>query len=246
MNLKRDLPIGAASLLLLGSFFLPNVFAGVSDSNRMNNLTMIDSQRISFDAAPELDLPDRIALVSSSGTEIVPLNSGNVMDEEEACGKAIRELEGFFRGESFGFDFQTCIVDECAAAFVFNVNDPNVNMIIWELTLVDARENLAYVTIDDETGKLLKVIYRQSARNPAAANNSQQQGLTNEQLYSNAEKLSEMMKVYYGLNIVLGDYHNSGNFSYYRADLIESGRVIGMFGVVRSTGFTMNERVTRG
>jgi len=248
LNLKRDLVLGAASLALIGSLFLPNAVAGITDSNKLNNIIMIDSQRISFDTAPELGLPDRIALISDSGTEILPLNSGNVMDEESASGRAINELEGFFRGGPYSFGFRTCKTEECVAAFVINMNDPSVNMIVWELTLIDAQENTALVTIDDETGVILKIIYRPASKNQNSntANNSQQQDLTDSQLYSNAETLSELMKAYYGLNIILGDYHYSGSFSYYRADLSDSGRVIPMFGVVRPAGFTMNERVTRG
>ena len=248
INLKRDLILGAASLALIGSLFLPNVVAGVNDSNKLNNTIMVDSQRISFDTAPELSLPDRIALISNSGAEVMPLNSGNVMDEETASGRAISELEVFFRGGPYTFGFRSCKAEECVAAFVINMNDPSVNMIVWELMLTDAQENTALVTIDDETGVILKIILKPATRNQNsnAASNSQQQGLTDARLYSDAEALSGLMKTYYGLNIILGDYHYSGSFSYYRADLSDSGKVIPMFGVVRSAGFTMNERVPRG
>jgi len=245
MQIKRDLTLCAASILLVGSFFLPNAVAGITDSNRLNNMIMIDSQRISFDSVPELGIPERLALIANWDTEIMPLNFGNVMDEETAGSRAVRELSRFLRGGPFSFELRTCKVEECSAAFVIDMMNPNVNMIIWELSIADALENTAIVTIDDETGMILKIIYKQAARNqnPTAANNSSQPGLSDEELYSNALRLSEMINEYYGLQIILGDYYYNGSISYYRADLSDGGRVIPMFGVVRSTSFTMNEKV---
>ena len=244
-KIRRGLTLGAASLLLLGSFFLPNAVAGIADSGRFENLIMIDSQSISFDSAPELGIPDRIALIANSGAEIMPLISGNAMDEEKAGATAIREFTRLLLGGPFDFDFRTCKVEECASAFVIDTVNPSLNMIVWELTLSDAPDNKAILTVDDETGMILKIILRQAVRNQntAAENNASQQSLTNEELLKNALSLTELMKEYYSLPIILGDYYFNGSYSYYRADLPDGGRVIPMFGVVRSTGFTMNERV---
>jgi len=247
LKLRRGLTLGAASLLLLGSFFLPNAVAGIVDSGRFDNLIMIDSQSISFDSEAELGLPGRIALIASSGSEIMPLNSGNAMDEETAGAVAIREFTRLLLGGPFDFDFRTCRVEECTSAFVIDTVDPNFNMIVWELTLSDAPDNKAILTIDDETGMILKIIFRMATgnQNTTAENNASRQGLTDEELHKNAFSLAELMREYYDLPIILGDYHFNGSYSYYRADLPDGGRVIPMFGVVRSTGFTTNERITR-
>jgi hypothetical protein len=52
-----------------------------------------------------------------------------------------------------------------------------------------------------------------------------------------------MMGAYYGLPVALADFHYSGGLAYYRADLSSGGHVAQMFGVVRASNFTINERV---
>ena len=245
MQLRRIIVFTIALLMLAGSFFLPNAVAGISDINRLNNLTTIDSQSISFNAAPVLSIPERIELISNSKTEIMALNSGNMMTDAAAGSRAIRELTRFIGGGPFAFDFDTCAVEQSAAAFAIDTGNPTVNMIIWELTLMDVNENSAMVTLDDETGIIMKIIYRQGGRsqNPANFYISTPAGQMETELYDNALKMTEMMADYYGLQIILGDHDFNGTLTYYRGDLTDGARIIPMFGVIRPTGFTMNERV---
>ena len=247
MKLKRNLVLIAAALLLIGSFFLPNAVAGITDLNRLDNMVMIDSQSISFDSVAALRLPERIELVANSDAESMMLNSGNRMDEETAGNRAIRELNRFFRGGLFEFEFHACSIEECTASFIIDTATPTINMIIWELTLVDTYENTAIVTIDDELGVIIRMIYKQGRRNQntSGTNNSLSANLTDEELHNNALNLSELMAKYYTMPVILGDYYYSSSlsYSYYRADITDEGHVIPMYGVVRSTGFTMNERV---
>jgi len=51
------------------------------------------------------------------------------------------------------------------------------------------------------------------------------------------------MTAYYGFDVELADYQFSGSLSYYKAEIIDGGLVVPMYGVVRATGFTINERV---
>ena len=245
MKPGRILIFTAAALLLVGSFFLPNAVAGISDSNRLNSLRLIDSQSVSFNAVPELSIPERIILIANSYTEIMALNSGNAMSEEEARARAIRELSRFISGGPFDFSFSTCVVEESSAAFAIDTENPTVNMIIWELTLVDAVENTAMLTIDDETGIIVKIIYRQGSKNqnsitPVGAPPGQME----KELSANAVRVAEMMAAYYDLPIILGDYYFDGGLSYYRSDFTDENSIISMFGVVRPAGFTMNERTS--
>ena len=244
MKLKRNLAVIAASLLLTGSFFLPNAVAGITDSGRIDNLTTIDAQTISFDAVPDLSLPDRIVLMANKNTEIMALSSGNVMDEETAGSRVVTELSQFFSGSLYGFEMRSCTVQESSAAFVIDPENPTFNMIIWELTIADALENTALVIMDDETGRIIKIVYKQGMRtgSMSAGNDMPPPVLSNMELHRNALRLTELMAAYYDLPIILGDYHFNGRYSYYRADFADGNRVISMFGVVTSTGFTMNER----
>ena len=245
MKLRRNLVLIAAGLLLVGSFFLPNAVAGVTDARRLGSITTIDSQSFIFDAVPALSMPDRLALIANQNTEMLPWRSGNAMDEVDAIRRVAQEFARFLRGGPIEFDFQEFSVEESSAVFVIDAESPTVNMIVWELTLIDSRENMAVVTLDDETGLIIKIIYRQGRRGQsegwgAAAPSL---GRTDDELHAVATRLTEMMTEYYGRDITLADYHFSGSTSYYRADVITGGRAIPMFGVVRSTSFTMNERV---
>ena len=244
MKLKRNLAVIAASLLLAGSFFLPNAVAAITDSGRIDNLTMIDAQTISFDSVPDLSLPDKIVLMANKNTEIMALSSGNVMDEETAGSRVVTELSQFFSGSLYGFEIRSCTVQESSAAFVIDPENPRFNMIIWELTITDALENAAAIVMDDETGKIIKIVYKQGMRTGGmnAGNDTPLPVLSNIELHRNALRVTEMMAEYYDLPIILGDYHFNGSYSYYRADFADGSRIVSMFGVVRSTGVTMNER----
>ena len=244
MKFRRYLPLAAAALGLLGSFFLPSAVAGVMDARRLDNLIIIDAQSISFDAIPELSLPERIALVSSPNTEILPLATGQVMEKETAEVRAVRELARFFRGGSFEFAADESRVEAGSAAFVIDSEDPSANMIIWEFKILDRHTNEATVTIDDETGMILKLIYQQDSEStePKMINNDDVNG-SGDNMHRAVLQLSVMLTEYYGHPVDIGDYQHSVNLAYYRADLYGGGSVVLMYGVVRAAGFTMNERL---
>ena len=246
MKVRNYLLIAAAALLLAGSFFLPNTVAAVTDSRRLNNVVMIDSQSISFDTTPELDLPDRISLVASPNTETLPLKTGQALDGEQARGKAVGELERLLRGGPLEFSFDGRVISECAAAFMIDSEDPSINMIIWELELTDRFGNSMSVTMDDETGVVLKIIYScgdRSVNGAGALPGEAGFGYTDEEFNETALRMAEMMSGYYRLPVTLADYQFSGSLAYYRADMFGGGKVISMFGVVRSNGLTMNEKL---
>lgn len=245
MKLKYILLLIAAALVLAGSFFLPNAVAAVNDSRRLNNYNLIDSESISFYSAPELSLPDQISLVANPNTELLTLKTGQAMDYDSACAKAITELERFFDGSPYMLDYSGQIVEECSAVFIIDSENPSVSMMVWELLLTDKYENAVNLTIDDETGVILKMIFKRGDDNglaPDDRNNASNTGQSDEKFITTAIRLAEMMAVYYELPVALADYQFSGSLAYYRADMYAGTKVISMFGVVRTTGFTTNEK----
>jgi len=242
MKFWHYLILAAVALLLAGSFFLPNAVAGFTDSRRLDNLVMIDSVSISFDSTPELTLHERIALVASRNTEMLPLKTGNAMDFDAAKEATVSELTRFFRGSPFRFDTRGHVVEDGAAALVIDAAVPEFNLRIWEFILVDRAGNKVTVTIDDETGLILRMIYKLSDSG-GSLTGDEPSGSSNSVFHDSALKLTEMMKEYYGHNLTLADYHYSGNIAYYRADLFGGSRVIPMYGAVRAASFTIHERV---
>lgn len=245
MKLRRIFTIVLTALLLIGSFFLPDAVAAITDSGRLNSIDMIDSQSVSFDRTPDMSLVERIVLIANYKTEILPINSGYLMDEDIAGSAAVREFARLLGNASFAFDFKSCEVKDSSASFVINTENPNINMIIWELTLADARDNVATVTLDDEMGKIIKVIYTQGSKNETLINPGSKDGngaVPSDSFNSVALTLTELMTAYYGKSVILGDFYFRSNMAYYRADLLSGLDAIPMFGVVRPLGFTMNER----
>ena len=246
MKLRHYLLLTAAALLLAGSFFLPNAVAAVTDSRRLNNYIMIDSQSISFETAPELDLPDRISLVASPDTETLPLKTGQVMDDPQARETAISELKKLLSGSPLTFVLEGKAITECSAAFMINSEDPSINMIIWELELTDRFGNAMTMIMDDETGVVLKIIFSwgdESKNNDGGVRGAMSFGQSDEEFYDTVLLMAKAMAGYYGVPVTLADYQFSGSLAYYRADMFGSGKVISMFGIVRSTGLTMNEKL---
>ena len=244
MKFWHYLLLVVAAVLLIGSFFLPNAVAGITDARRLDNRITIDSQSISFNSAPDLALPERIALVANRKTEILPLKTGNAMELEEAKEKAEQELTRFLHDSPFKFNFSGYTVEEGDAALVVDAIDPAHNLIIWEFVMIDQSENKVTVTLDDETGFILRLIYKLGSKDDSFIE-SGATGSSDDKFYSVAQSLADMMYDYYGLRVRLADYELSGNGStaYYRADLSGNSRVIPMYGAIRSTNFTVNERV---
>jgi len=245
VKLRRNIILIAAGLLLIGSFLLPNAVAGVTDSRRLNNITMIDSQSVIFETTPVLGLHERIELAANPDAELLAWKTGNVMNEETAESKAVLEFTRFLRGGPFEFDFLRYSVEEVSAIFIIDSENPTVSMIVWELSIIDTSENSAILTIDDETGLIMKIIYKQGYRNQNGNGGSDEPVVnrTDEELNAAALRLCEMMTDYYRHTIELADYQYSGSIAYYRADLSFGEQVLPMFGVVRATSFTINERV---
>ena len=246
MKIRYYLLLVAAAFIVAGSFFLPNAVAAITDSRMLDNYVMVDSQSISFEAAPDLDLLDRLSLVASPNTETLPLKTGQVMEAFQACDIAVLELMSLLRGGPIEFDFNGYSVDECSAAFIIDADDPSVNMIIWELELTDRDGNALTVTLDDESGTILKLIHRWGVALvgvPDVSNKTNGFGNTDEEFYKTADLMSKAMSEYYGLPVTLADYQYSGSLAYYRADMFRGRQVISMFGVVRPSGLTMNEKL---
>ena len=235
---------GAAAALLAGSFFLPDFVAGVTDSNTLGSLALIGSESVDIEHAPELGLPERIELIASRNTEIISVNAGNLLNEETAADTAVRELTKLLGRQRFNFDPVSCEIEECEAAFVVDKGNPSLSMTIWELKLSDRNSNSVNVTVDDETGVILKLIYRFGTAIQAEPGSGGvlRSGKSDIELQSIAQALTELMTDYYGMPVALGGYDFRGSISYYRADLDAGMRIIPMYGVVRVTDFTMNER----
>jgi len=244
MKIGRNIWLGVSALILLGSFFMPNAVARYTDSRRLDNLITLDAQTISYERVPELSLPERITIAASPNTEMLTLKTGQVMNIETAGNRAVRELSRFFRGGAFEFFTERCVIEDGAALFLIDTADPSVSMIIWEFTLYDSAGNEVTVTLDDDTGIILKLLYKTGSRNSGVgASNSGFASATDSDLNAAALSLSEMMQIYFNTTIVLGDYEFSGSFAYYRADMTGSSSIIPMYGIVRANSFTMNERL---
>ena len=244
-RIRHYLLLAAVALGLVGSFLLPNAVAGFMDARRLDNLIVIDAQSIEFDADPELTLQKRIALEASSNTQVLVLATGQTMERETAEKRAVQELSKFFTDSPFEFNADECVVEEGSAAFVINSVDPTESMITWEFRILDQRANETTVTIDDETGVILKIIYRQGDGAPKTEGLADDgvYGMTAEETYAATLRLSEMMTTYYGLPVGLGDYQFVGNIAYYMASMYSGYYVTPLYGVVRATGFSMNERL---
>ena len=245
MKIKRILPLTAAALGLIGSFFLPNAVAGVMDARRLDKLVIIDAQSIQFGAYPELSLPKRIALAASPNTEMLALATGQTMEIDIAEIAALKELAKFFSSDVYEFETDDCVFEDGSVSLVIDTEDPSANMIAWEFRIRDRQTNKVTVTIDDETGAILKLIYQKGDDAPGQEN-SDDGNLpvpTDGEMYAAALQLSQMMAGYYGIRVELGEYQYSGSFSYYMATMYSGGLVIPMYGVVRATSFTMNERL---
>jgi len=234
--------IAVAVMIIIGSFFLPNVVAQFTDLRRIDNLVFADSQRLSFDAADELTLVERIALAGSANTEILPMITGNALDHEAARDRAALEIIRFFYGGTFEFVFDEKSVSEGFASLVIDIRQPNRYMIVWEFDITDPYGNSVTVIIDDEVGVIVRLIYRMADRDGAMIT-YRPSAPVDEQFYLVASHLANLMADYYGMTVTLADYQFSGTLSYYRADILSGGLVIPMFGVVRTASFTMNERV---
>ena len=228
---------GAVAFVLIGSFFLPNIVAGVTDARTLDKLAMADMQGFNFDSAPLLGIAERIELVASRGIEKIPIKTGRALDTSSATDKAITELARCFKGGPLRFDFDKSTVTDGGAAFVINTAEPSVNMIVWDFVLNDPAENTMTITLDDETGVIIKVIYRGDVE-PGAS----YAGPDGDALYLVTLELTEMIADYYRMQVILADYMLNGDIAYYKAELTSSDMVIPMYGIARAHVFTMNEQ----
>jgi hypothetical protein len=152
------------------------------------------------------------------------------------------ELEKLFEDGPFRFDFDGYSVNEGGAALVIDESTtPPLSAIVWELELSDESKNTISLTLDDETGFILKLIYRLGNKDNSLIESGT--GSLDQRCYSVARGLADMMRKYFGFSVTLGDYQFRGSIAYYRADIFGGGRAIPMFGVIRATSFTLNERV---
>ena len=240
--LARLVMIAAAAAVLVVCFFMPNIVAAVTDAATIDSLVTTESRTINVETKLDLGIPERIALVANRNVETLPINTGRAMDAAQAESKAKAELTAFFtlsaagQGAAgpFGFAPESSEAEEGGAVFIVNTDDPSVNMVIWEFTLKDSTGNKMKITLDDETGVILKLIYAsETAAGPGAS--------TDSAMYDSALRLATLMAAYYDMPIKLADYMYIGELAYYRADLTAGGIEIPMYGVVRPSGFTMNE-----
>ena len=238
------LPIAAVLALLVG-FFMPSAIASMTDSRRIGSLSVIDTQSISFEVNPEtgLNMAQRISLAASMNTELFSIESGQHMDQDAAGSKAVSELAGFFIGGGIEVNADECVVESSSASLVIDARDPSLNMIIWEIRILNEVLGEMTVTIDDETGIILRIINRQT--NMALLGNyidDAPQELLEAIMNTAAQTLASMLTEYYGVPVVLEAYEYGSVMAYYTVVLYDHGMEVPMYGVIRSIGFTMNER----
>ena len=230
MKLKRYIPLAAVTLGLIGSFFLPSAVASVMDARRLDNFILIDVQSVSFGEDIEMSIPERLALAASPRAEVQYLAAGQVMGLETAESQAVQELTRFLRGTPFEIAVDEIVVEDVTVAFVIDTEEPSVNMITWELVVLDQSANMAIITIDDETGVILKLIYQMGSDtlNPGGSEEEDTHPTPGDMMHRTARQIADMMAEYYGLNIGFGDYQLNGDIAYYRADMFEGGTFIPM------------------
>ena len=253
MSLRRNIVLSIAAIVLVCSFFMPNGVAGIMDSRRLDNLTIIDTQRFNFEVVSELSLMQRIALAASTSAEIMAIETGQVMEMEAAGSMAVSELVRFIGGSGIAVEASEYVVQSGSAVFVIDSADPSVNMIMWDFTLSDNHSSQVTLTIDDETGVILKMIYQSNA--DILSEEIVEEVISGSTFFESADPsgdvmrtaalvLTEMMTAYYGRPVSLTAYELavSGTLAYYMAELRGDGVDTPMFGVIRANGFTMNER----
>ena len=245
-DIKKYLPGAALAFVLALSFFFPNAAANVMDARMLDNLLIVNAQSISFETEPELSLPERIALAASQNTEMLYLATGKTMSMETAKAAAVRELSELFSFSSFEFSTDDCVVEDGTVAFIVEADNPSVNMIVWEFRVLDHNANEVIVTTDDETGFVMKLIYQQR-RGALTYKESLEDGypIDRDKTYVIAMQIADMLTEYYGFPVRLGDYQLSSSIAYYRTDMYGRGEglVIPMYGVIRESSFTINERL---
>ncbi|MCL2200607.1 MAG: hypothetical protein FWB75_01475 [Oscillospiraceae bacterium] len=241
MKIRHYVSLAIAAVIVIGSFFLPNAVAGITDMRRLDTLILVDSERISFEAVPELTLTERITLAGSSSADILPLHTGSNMSLEAAELRAVEEVARFFSAGPFQLDYEDVVISEGLASLIVDALVTTRYMIIWEFDITDHSGNSVNVVIDDRTGIIVRLIYRVGNREEALLDG--EFWSRDDLFYTAARSLSEMMTAYYGVSVVLGDYSYRGIISFYRADITEAGLTVPMYGNVRSASFTVNERV---
>jgi hypothetical protein len=176
---------------------------------------------------------------------MLALTTGQVMGTDTARTRAIRELDRFFKGGFCDFVVDNCTVESYSVMFVIDAEDPTSNIIVWEYKMVDRLSNEVIVSIDDETGMIIRLIYQlgKGTLHQAGSGGGSPTGMSEDDIRAAAAHISEMMTSYYGTPVRLGDFMLSGNIAYYRGDMYNAGAVIPMYGVVRANSFTINERV---
>ena len=237
--------LGAAALGLIGGFFLPNAVAGIMDTRRLDAVVSVDALSISLDVEPVLSLPRRIALAASPHTETLGLSAGQGMEAETAKAVAVRELARLCSGTVFESAENGYVVENASVVLVIDSNNPSISLIIWEFRIIDQYMSEAIVTLDDETGMILKLIYRYRGGTGAQQESAGESfpSLYGGDMSEAAQELVEMLSEYYGIAVSLGDYQLIGNIAYYRADMHSGSLLIPMYGIIRTTGFTFNERI---
>ena len=238
MNKKSVAVIAIVLFVLIGCFFLPSTVAGIMDKQTLGKLIMTDSSSISYEAAPDLALTARLKLISSSSSESAALKNGKNMDRAAALRKVITELKRFDLAGEMGFIFDNCAAEEVQVGFVINTEDPSVNMIIWAFQLRDIDGRQIMVIIDDETGVILQMIYRHGDAPPKL----HPDGIIDvADMEKTANLLADMMTDYYGCPVNIKEYEQTGNLGYYNAEILSDGVLIPLYGIVRESGFTINE-----
>lgn len=223
------------ALILTGGFFLPSIVSRLKDEKTVGMLTITDGSGISFETKAELQIVDRLKMMTNAGR--IALDNGKNLNAETAFQTALTELGKFNSRSLVEIDLTSCRMLKSAVDFYIDSADPSKNMIVWSLSIEDETHNM-WVTVDDETGVLLSfqystqqlVLKKEAAVIPRAMPASP----------FNLELIGESIADYYGLTLVRSEPLKKDRYDYLVFELSDGQNSVSLTVVILDSGFMVN------
>ena len=223
------------ALILTGGFFLPSVVSRLKDKKTVGMLTITDGSGVSFETKSELQIIDRLKMMTNAGR--IPLDNGKNLNADTAYQTALTELGKFNSRALLDIDLTSSQMLKSAVDFYIDSADPSKNMIVWNLNIDDGVHSL-WVTVDDETGVLLSLQYSASPltyKKEAAVLNRSMPAIP-----FDPELIGKSLADYYGLTLVFTEPLKKDKYDRLTFELSDGKNTVSLAVMIFDSGFMVN------
>ncbi len=146
------------AVFAVGGFMLPSELMKWQDQQRLENSETQSGEEVVLVPQTDLTLIEKMQLIQKDSVTTLPMEQGKNYDGDSVIPKMQKELQKLSGLGLPDLEEQECFYEIEDILFLVDTRDGTKSMILWNASVV-ADDFRIWISMDDETGKILRLTY---------------------------------------------------------------------------------------